>query len=429
MKAVVKSKNGDSVKIEVTVKLDKSSMLKSEDNIRDALNDAGCLAAECALKQFDTDGSPIMVGNTKLTSRGKIHNTYQSPWGEIGLERHVYQTSKGGRQFCPLEKDARIVLTATPGFAKLVSYKYAEMGSSRALFDLKESHGRPMARSYLKALADAVGAVAQAKEEKWEFAPPKLEKPVKSVAIGIDGTCMLMTEDGWREAMVGTISLFDRKGERLHTIQLGATPEYGKKTFYERFERELELIKERYPKATYIGIADGAKGNWSYLSKRTDKQTIDFWHASGYLGKAAEAMFPGKRNEDERKEWLDEACHKLKHKVGAAARIHNEMQEHLNTHRMTTQNRQTLQASVTYFANHKSRMKYAQNQADNLPIGSGVTEAACKTLVKQRLCNSGMRWKEQGAQAVLSLRSLAHTDCRWDQFWRKIDQYGFELAA
>ena len=49
-------------------------------------------------------------------------------------------------------------------------------------------------------------------------------------------------------------------------------------------------------------------------------------------------------------------------------------------------------------------------------------------LIKQRLCNSGMRWKEQGAAAVLSLRSLSHTDCRWEQFWSKVGQYGFSAT-
>ena len=88
-----------------------------------------------------------------------------------------------------------------------------------------------------------------------------------------------------------------------------------------------------------------------------------------------------------------------------------------------------LQGAITYFRNHKDQMRYARAVAANEPIGSGVTEAACKTLVKQRLCNSGMRWKEEGAAAVLSLRSLAHTDCRWEQFWQKVDQYGCAIAA
>ncbi len=71
-------------------------------------------------------------------------------------------------------------------------------------------------------------------------------------------------------------------------------------------------------------------------------------------------------------------------------------------------------------------MDYPAFLAEGLPIGSGVTEAACKTLVKQRLCASGMRWKTKGAGIVLSLRALTQTAGRWTQFWQKIDQFGAE---
>ena len=57
-------------------------------------------------------------------------------------------------------------------------------------------------------------------------------------------------------------------------------------------------------------------------------------------------------------------------------------------------------------------------------IGQSQAEAACKTLVKQRLCSSGMRWTPEGAQIILSLRALALTETRWEQFWQKINQYG-----
>ena len=404
-------------------------MLKMEEGIRDALNEAGCIAAESALSCFDTDGSPIVMGDTKLTSKGKVNKAYQTMWGEVEVERQVYQSPKGGRQFCPLEKDARIILTSTPGFAKWVSSKYAEMGSSKVLSDLKEVHGREISRPYLKHLCDAVGSVALAKEESWNYELPAMPSKVSSVAVGIDGTCMLMLQDGWREAMVGTISLYEKKGDRMHTIQIGATPQYGKEKFYTRFERELALIKKKYPKVTYIGIADGAKGNWEYLKGKTDKQTIDFWHATGYLGKAAGAMFLGNSKKAIQKEWLDDACHKLKHNIGAATRLLNEMQGFKKTHCLPQQQKNELTAAITYFKNNKPRMRYAQNQSQNIPIGSGVTEAACKTLIKQRLCNSGMRWKEKGAAAVISLRSMTQTDCRWDQFWGKIDQYGYPIAA
>lgn len=74
-------------------------------------------------------------------------------------------------------------------------------------------------------------------------------------------------------------------------------------------------------------------------------------------------------------------------------------------------------------------MAYAEHIENNLPIGSGVTEAACKTLVKQRLCGSGMRWKDKGAKVILSLRALVQTQGRWQQFWDKIDQFGSQVYA
>jgi hypothetical protein len=91
---------------------------------------------------------------------------------------------------------------------------------------------------------------------------------------------------------------------------------------------------------------------------------------------------------------------------------------------LTKSIKENLQAALTYFKNHRQMMDYAMHLEKNLPIGSGVTEAACKTLVKQRLCGSGMRWKDQGAKVILSLRALVQSKGRWQQFLDKIDQYG-----
>ena len=66
------------------------------------------------------------------------------------------------------------------------------------------------------------------------------------------------------------------------------------------------------------------------------KQLI-FWHATGYLAKAATAMFSGDKRKAEQKEWLDDACHKLKHNIEAATRLFNEMQNFKKTHRLGQQ--------------------------------------------------------------------------------------------
>ena len=57
----------------------------------------------------------------------------------------------------------------------------------------------------------------------------------------------------------------------------------------------------------------------------------------------------------------------------------------------------------------------------NAPIGSGVTEAACKVIVKERMCKAGMRWKNDGAQVVLKLRTMNQTKGHWDFFWNKVN--------
>ena len=426
MTAQVTRQSKDSITIQVTLPLS-GSMLQAEEAIQDGLNEVGLLATEEKLKQFDTDGSPIHLGSVRMTSKGQFAQDYETPYGTVSVLRHVYQTSEGGKTFCPLEENARMVLNATPKFAKLVSYKYAEAGADAVVDDLQECHHRTISKRYVKSLGDTVGTYAVAKEETWDYALPDFERPCASIAIGVDGTCMLLQEEGWRVAMTGTIAFYDAQGERLHTIYSGATPEYGKEKFHTKFRREVERVKEAYPNVPYIGLGDGAADNWSYLKPMTDHQTLDFYHASEYVGKAAAVMFKGKgaRNKEEREAWLGDQLHQLKHKRGAAGRLFSLLEEYVSTTVLkNTEDATTMLATITYLQNQKGRMNYSYSVERNWPIGSGVTEAACKTLIKQRLCKSGSRWKDDGALAVLSIRALRLTPGRWHEFWRNIDQYG-----
>ncbi len=422
---VARSEAAFTIQIEIPYN---SSMLDFEEAIQKALNEAGVLATAEALGRFDADGSPIRVGDTKLTSKGKLKKEYQTPYGVAPVERHVYQSSRGGRTYCPLDRNARIVISSTPRFAKMVSHKYAEFGSARVINDLAENHGRRVARCFVQDVTDAVSAVALAKEEDWEYTLPEPEEPTSTITIGIDGTCLLMCEDGWRETMVGTIGFYDDKGGRQHTIYLGATPEYGKATFLGRMEREIARVKAAHPQARYVGLADGAKGNWEFLGRHTEVQVIDFWHAAEYLSGAGDALFaaePGAKGP-----WLKSGCHRLKHETGAAGQLIRDLKR-LAAAKGVSPDQEDVAAAITYFTNQSraGRMEYAGLVGSHIPIGSGVTEAACKVLVKQRLCGSGMKWKEPGAAAVLSLRCLTYTTGRWAQFWRKIDQYGYPVAA
>lgn len=420
MQAKIISKTKDEITLSVKVRFNKS-MIQSERFIQTALNEAGNVATEELLQRFDTDGSPIKVGNVKLTSKGKVSQKYQTPYGEVSIERNVYQTSKGGKTFCPLENNARIILKSTPRFAEQVSHKAAEMASTQAAKDFKISHQRHIPRSYIKKLSEAVATVIQTKEEKWEYDIPDNLDDIKTITLGMDGTCMLYFKKGYREAVTGTISLYNSEGERQHTIYIAAEPEYGKFRFMKKMEKEIERIKNIYPTAMYIGLADGAPENWSFLEKHAERQVLDFYHVTEYLANIAPIVSIKKSAQ---KEWLDKTCHNLKHKTGAATRILHEIEKWKSRKRYKKYKKQ-LDDTITYFTNHSSKMIYAKQVAQNMPIGSGVTEAACKVIVKQRLCKSGMKWKEKGAGFVLSLRTLSYSSGRWEQFWSKVDQYGF----
>lgn len=426
MSAKLISINGSTVKLEVTLELGRS-MLTSEENIQQSLNAAGRIATEAALKYLDTDGSALEIAGEIMRTKGEQPKAYQSPYGEVVVHRHVYQRSGGGTTYCPLERDGRIIITSTPLFAKLVSSKLAYGSAREVQRDLLENHGRTVSVSYIQRLSEAVASVIEVKEETWSYAPPKLDVEITSVAIGLDGTCMLLCEEGWREAMVGTIALYDAQGERQHTIYIGATPEYGKASFLERLEREITRTKTRYPEATYVGIADGAESNWRFLTQHTSEQILDFYHASGYLAAVAIALYPNQLTQQ--RQWLQNSCHHLKHEPGAATQLYEQMLELSlgSKHSQTIES--NLAAAVTYFHNHQHQMNYALYRGRHYPIGSGVTEAACKTVIKQRLCCSGMRWKQKGAAAILSLRALVLTSTRWNQFWNKLNQYGFPVAG
>jgi hypothetical protein len=421
------SKSENEIVLQVKVKLS-GSLIEMEENIQKAVNEIGILATKEAIKKFDTTGAPIQIAGVRLTSKGNVSKMYETPYGSVNISRHVYQTANGGKTYCPLDEKARIITSSTPRFAKMLTHKYVSLSAREVHEDLEKNHGRSVAKSFIQNVIDVVGSIAQATEEEWMYETPKQNELVETIALSLDGTCVLMREDGWREAMTATISLYNKHGDRLYSIYLGAAPEYGKEKFLLRFEKEIYAIKLQYPQVKYIGLADGAKTNWEFLEKHTAIQILDFYHATEYLAKASCAVHPSNYAIKERKEWLEEACHKLKHHEYSVSELLKEM-ENLPKDKLSFEIETKLNTAITYFKNQKHRMNYAHYQKENLPIGSGVTEAACKTLVKQRLCQSGMKWGSKGASIVLCLRALLCTVGRFEQFWERINLAGFSGLA
>lgn len=419
MEAKIVNITSKSIKIEIEVQISKS-MLNTEDNIQKALNLTGTKMTAHALSTFDSTGKPIIKGNKKFTSKGKVSKKYQTPYGEVVISRHVYQSNKGGSTFCPLDNSARIIVGSTPKLSKQVSSKYSETGGKRVQVDLEENHGRYISRSYIQDISNAVASGLIDKQDKWNYTLPVETEKVKSIGVSLDGTCMLLAQEGYREAMVGTIAFYDETGERLYTQYTATSPEYGKATFFTTFENEIITISKFYPDAKIIGIADGAKENWTFLEQYTTEQILDYFHATEYISLASDCIF---RSKSKKVEWAGKMRHKLKHEKNGAKEILNEF-ELYEKKRMSEKKRKDLDRCITYFKNHNHQMSYPDYKKLNYPIGSGVVEAACKVIIKQRLCNSGMKWKRKGAENVLQLRCLNYSDTKWSQSWEKISKYG-----
>lgn len=417
-------KNGSKARITIEVELT-GSMMEMEDKIRDGLNEAGNKLTTVALEQFDTNGKALKIGSVKFTAQQKTLKDYETPYGRVSVERYIYQTSKGGKTYCPLDSEARIITNSTPRFAQIVSGKYSNLSAAAVQSDLELSNGRKVSRSYIQDLGETVGVMAHALEEGMDYETPIKKEQVATIGVSLDGTCMYILGDGYREAMTGCISLYDAAGDRLHTIYLGAAPEHGKESFLGKLEQEINKIKKKFPGATYVGIADGAGCNWKFLDLHTSVPILDFYHATEYLAGASEAFG---ENPGMRKVWLNNGCHNLKHDENGAKTLLSEMEEKKKNMPEHVKKNQAIQdkldKAITYFTNQLDRMNYKEYKEQNFPIGSGVTEAACKTLIKQRLCNSGMKWKNAGAQIVISLRAMGRTDGRWSQFWNKINTQG-----
>lgn len=109
--------------------------------------------------------------------------------------------------------------------------------------------------------------------------------------------------------------------------------------------------------------------------------------------------------------------HKLKDNVNGVQQVIRSLRHLARKH----PRRKALRTELAYFRKNRARMQYAAVSAQGLPIGSGVVEAACKTLASTRMKRSGMRWGHAGGQAILTLRSHQQSgefDLAWNRLHR-----------
>jgi hypothetical protein len=227
---------------------------------------------------------------------------------------------------------------------------------------------------------------------------------------------------GYREVGCGTISFYDAEGAFLKTVRMGRMPETKKSTLKDMLRSELGQAFAERPDLKLVAVADGANDNWSYLQDEVldfldddhpKVAILDFFHATEHISAALGAMY-GEGSVKARTKFNEYRGLLLEDPKGVEKVIRS-----LAYLKKQFPKVEKLTQVLAYIRRHRHMMRYAAYRDEALPIGSGVIEAACKTLVTQRMKNSGMRWGQEGGQAVLTLRSWTQSD-RFDRAWALI---------
>ena len=229
----------------------------------------------------------------------------------------------------------------------------------------------------------------------------------------------------YKNATVGSVTLYgdvppdEKAPKRLQSRYLARMPEEKATTLKMQLEREVESTLQRLPNDVIkVFVSDAAQG----IRKEVDsnplfadfEKIIDYFHTTEHLSNAAEAIF-GKGSADG-DEWYESKRLQLLEDEEGAKLVYRSLLYYLQSYGYPKERREALKREVTFFRNNKDRMEYKQFRDRGLPIGSGVIEAACKSIVKCRLCRSGMRWTRSGGQTILTVRTMVKSE-RWNDFW------------
>lgn len=162
-----------------------------------------------------------------------------------------------------------------------------------------------------------------------------------------------------------------------------------------------------------VCIMDGASSLWKLQQEYLPQAIpiIDIFHVTEKLWAVAHCL-----ERDGSKAAENRVTHYLRMLLdGKVDSVRGLFQRMLNQQEWTRVAREKIQHAIDYFRNNRDAMQYHEYLAKGYPIGSGVIEGACKHVIGDRFCRSGMRWEIDGAQPVLHLRTI-HLSGRWEAF-------------
>ena len=390
------------------------------------------------LARLDVDLPAVTIEGELYRQVVRCEESYVSAAGPVRVMRSLYRRGgEGERTLCPLELRAGIVEGRwTPLAARQAVFVVAHLTPQEGEDLFRELGNMTPSKSSLDRLPKQLSRCWEAERERFEAALRREETvppEAVTVAVSLDGVMVPMKDGvrtqkrqeaqeqgkhtcgpaGYQEVGCGTLSFYDAEGERLSTMRLARMPEKHKATLKDTLSEEIAAVLEQRPDLTLVKLADGAKDNWSYLGAVLPQgiEIIDFYHACDHLKSAFDAAYG--ENSSRSKAQFEKYRHLLREEEEGVEKVIRALCHLRDAH----PRKKKLSTELAYFRRYRHRMRYAKARAQHLPIGSGVVEAACKTLATERMKRSGMRWRHTGGQAILTLRAL-HQSARFERGWK-----------
>jgi hypothetical protein len=393
--------------------------------IEHAYNDAEPVTEECPPR--------VQFGRELYRRRQKTPNTIGTLFGPIELRRCVYECLEPGEPcIWPLELHLGVVAgLATPALADRVGRWSAdhEQDAVRALLRVEQgvSWSVKSLRKVAAAVRDGIAEPGeQARVDRLvELLVEAQQSPGKhrpTLGCGRDGVMVPIRDQGYQEAGTGTVSVHDRRGKRLGTVYLGQMPEAGQHRLTKQLTAVLTAVLTTWhalgqtcPRLVYV--SDGGHHPQQFfqrvLTRLADpwrpgrllpwQWTLDFYHACTHLWTMAGGLFG---ESPAAWAWYRRMRHWLRDRRGGVSDILRSASQLTNRRKVTRSRQPAYGTAYRYLRRHARWMDYAARRKVGLPIGSGVTEAACKTVFTQRLKRSGMTWGLAGGQVIVDLRVL-----------------------
>lgn len=411
--------------------------MEFERELAGVVREIGRAAVEFAYNQIEPEEPQELphylhyeAGQYRRLNRKTANRQVATPFGKITLWRHGYryvQRDTAEPTIFPLEIQMGLVEGATPALAGIAAKALAEAGATQevALARLREEHGVAWGVKKLRAVAENVSAgmerfrrehQAQAVALWLHQANASAGNRRPSLVVGRDGITLCTSPHSFFEvATTATLSVYDRRGKRVGTVYLAYPPELGQQRMTDELTALVQEVLRQWegPLPRLVYVTDAGANETQYYRQvlrklrhpRTGKRLVwqwivDYYHASQRITTMAEALFGATR---EAATWATK-MRKLLQKPNGPFRVLHSAAAIRSRRSMSARARKEFQTAYNYLRDRTRHMQYGDFRALRLPIGSGVTEAACKTVFTQRLKLSGMRWSREGAQVILNLR-------------------------